>query len=201
MQQLYYGAEAEIYKIDENWLLKKRSHQTYRHPQLDSQLRRKRVKREFKVLQYLYENGVSVPIVQELNLYDMSFQIEYIKGECIVENMSLEILKQSIIEIAKMHKLGVVHSDLTPLNIMIREKLNNICMIDFGLSEFSTNREERGVDLNVFFLFLQNDFSELIKHKDELLQLYREEFQDDDLVDEIFQRLEQIEKRGRNKNK
>ncbi|MFP4402262.1 MAG: KEOPS complex kinase/ATPase Bud32 [Candidatus Nanoarchaeia archaeon] len=201
MQQLNYGAEGEIYKVDENWLLKKRNVQTYRHPQLDLQLRRKRVKREYKVLQFLLEKGVRVPSVQELNLDDTSFQIEFIKGECIVENMSLEILKQSIIEIANIHKQGVVHCDLTPLNIMKREESGEICVIDFGLSEFSINREERGVDLNVFFTFLQNDFPDLILHKDELLELYREEFNDDAIVDEILTRLEQIEKRGRNKNK
>lgn len=200
MKQIDYGAEAEIFQISPNWLLKKRSIQEYRHPKLDLRLRVRRTRREFKVLDKLFKSSVNVPEVQELNLDECAFQMGFIDGECIVENMSFEVLTKSIIQIAKMHREGIVHCDLTPLNLIL-DKDNEVVLIDFGLSEFSANREERAVDLNVFFIFLQNDFPNLFSRKDELLEVYREEFSDDSIVDEIFIRLEQIEKRGRNKNK
>lgn len=200
MEQINYGAEAEIFRINSNWLLKKRSKQEYRHPKLDLKLRTRRTRREYKVLDKLFHSNVNVPKVQELNLDDCSFQMEFIEGECILEHMSFDVLKKSMVEIAKMHRENIVHCDLTPLNIILNP-LKKVVLIDFGLSEFSHNREERAVDLNVFFIFIQNDFSELYSYKEELLEIYREEFEDIAVVDEILQRLEQIERRGRNKNK
>lgn len=199
MKQISYGAEAKILQLDSSWLKKIRTMQEFRHPILDSRLRKRRTKREFKVLTKLHSLGVNVPQVKDLDLEECSFCIEYIDGKCIVEEMSLEILKLSIIEIAKMHKAGIVHGDLTPLNILFKDK--DIFLIDFGLSEFSVNREERAVDLNVFFIFLKNDYTLLYKQKQELLDVYRREFNDDTAVDEIFERLEGVERRGRNKNK
>lgn len=199
MKQISYGAEAKILQLDSSWLKKIRTVQEFRHPILDSRLRKRRTKREFKVLTKLHSLGVNVPQVKDLDLEECSFCIEYIDGKCIVEEMSLEILKLSIIEIAKMHKAGIVHGDLTPLNILFKDK--DIFLIDFGLSEFSVNREERAVDLNVFFIFLKNDYGQLYEQKQELLDVYRREFNDDTAVDEIFERLEGVERRGRNKNK
>lgn len=199
MKQISYGAEAEILQLDSSWLKKIRTVQEFRHPILDSRLRKRRTKREFKVLTKLHSLGVNVPQVKDLDLEECSFCIEYIDGKCIVEDMSLEILKLSLVEIARMHKAGIVHGDLTPLNILFKDK--DIFLIDFGLSEFSVNREERAVDLNVFFIFLKNDYAQLYEQKRELLDVYRREFNDDTAVDEIFERLEGVERRGRNKNK
>lgn len=200
MELFSYGAEANIFKLNSNWLVKKRDIQEYRHPKLDLKLRVRRTRREFKVINKLLEAGVNVAKVKDLDLNECSFKMEYINGQCIIEHMSLDVLKKSIVEIAKMHKEKIVHCDLTPLNIILKPS-NEVFLIDFGLSEFSHNREERAVDLNVFFTFLQNDFPSLCLHKEELLTTYREEFNDNIIVDEIFTRLEQIEKRGRNKNK
>ena len=64
MEKISYGAEAEIFKINSNWLLKKRIIQEYRHKNLDLKLRTRRTRREFKVIDKLYESGVNVPKVQ-----------------------------------------------------------------------------------------------------------------------------------------
>ncbi|MCH8520170.1 MAG: Kae1-associated serine/threonine protein kinase [Nanoarchaeota archaeon] len=199
MELLSYGAEAQIEILNENTLKKIRTIQEYRHPQLDKRIRKKRTKREFKVLQKLFLEKLHVPKVDNLNLEECSFEMQYIQGKCIVENMNTNYLSKAMIQIAKIHKLGIVHCDLTPLNMLIKD--DEIYLIDFGLSEYSKDREERAVDLNVFFIFLKNDYSELYENKEELLNIYREEFNDDVIVDEIFTRLEEVEKRGRNKNK
>ena len=199
MKILSFGAEAQILLKDENTLKKVRTVQEYRHPQLDKRIRKKRTKREFKVLNKLFNENINVPKVDNLNLDECSFEMQYIQGKCIIESMNFETLKLAITQIAKIHKLEIVHGDLTPLNMLIKD--NQIYIIDFGLSEYSKDREERAVDLNVFFIFLKNDYPELFKCKDLLLEIYRTEFNDDSQVDEIFTRLEEVEKRGRNKNK
>ncbi|MFT4244406.1 MAG: KEOPS complex kinase/ATPase Bud32 [Candidatus Woesearchaeota archaeon] len=200
MKLLSYGAEAQILVVNENTLKKVRTIQEYRHPTLDLKIRKKRTKREFKVLDKLYSKGLLVPKVSELDLNECSFKMQYIKGKCIVEEMNITNLSSAMIQIAKMHKLGIVHGDLTPLNLIVSND-KEIFIIDFGLSEYSIDREERAVDLNVFFIFLRNDYPKLYLHKDSLLEVYRREFNDNSQVDEIFTRLEEVEKRGRNKNK
>lgn len=199
MKILSFGAEAQVLVKDENTLKKVRTVQEYRHPQLDRRIRKKRTKREFKVLNKLFNENINVPKVDNLNLDECSFEIQYIQGKCIIESMNLETLKLAITQIARIHKLEIVHGDLTPLNMLI--KYSQIYIIDFGLSEYSKDREERAVDLNVFFIFLKNDYPELFKFKDLLLEIYRKEFNDNSQVDEIFTRLEEVERRGRNKNK
>jgi Kae1-associated kinase Bud32 len=44
-----------------------------------------------------------------------------------------------------MHKLGIVHGDFTPANILVNG--DEIKIIDFGLSQFSTNIEEKAMDV------------------------------------------------------
>ena len=200
MELLSFGAESQIFIINETTLKKIRTPQVYRHPELDLKIRRKRAKREYKVLDSLYTQKMLVPRVQNLNLDECSFEMEFIKGNSLTKHMSLKYLKKTMAQIAKMHTLGIVHCDLTPLNVMV-SKSGEIVIIDFGLSEYSSNREERAVDLNVFFIFLRNDYPELFAYKDSLLEVYRKEFKDDSQVDEVFTRLEEVEKRGRNKNK
>ena len=199
MKLLSFGAEAQILIVDNNTLKKIRIPQEYRHPTLDLKIRRRRTKREFKVIEKLYSQGILVPKVSELDLDECSFKMQYIKGKCIVEEMNITNVSSAMVQIAKMHKLGVVHADLTPLNMILKD--DTIYVIDFGLSEYSVDREERAVDLYVFFIFLRNDYPELFKFKESLLEIYRKEFNDDSQVDEIFTRLEEVEKRGRNKNK
>jgi TP53 regulating kinase and related kinases len=68
--------------------------------------------------------------------------------------------------VAKLHQVGIVHSDLTTSNMMVRharyhgstdetlpyntnDEANMITLIDFGLAKNSTGAEERAVDLYV----------------------------------------------------
>src|SRR6185295_12252772 len=51
--------------------------------------------------------------------------------------------------IARMHGHGLVHGDLTTSNVLVRpvKRGNELVMIDFGLSTYSTKLEDLAVDL------------------------------------------------------
>src|SRR5690606_17942757 len=97
-------------------------------------------------------------------------------------------------EIIRMHKCEIVHGDLTTLN-MLKSK-NKVYLIDFGLSDVSKKTEDRAVDLNLFFTCIKNEHPNYYKYKNELLAKYEKEISDGA---KIIKRLENIEKRGRNK--
>lgn len=200
MKLINFGAEGSIYETKDNTILKIRESQEFRHPQLDLKLRKKRTKRETNVLNKLYENKINVPKILNVNFEEMSFEMEKIEGEEIINHLEKEVLIKSIIEIAKMHKLNIVHGDLTPLNI-IKSRNDNIVIIDFGLSDFSSNIEDKAVDLNVFFSFLNTEISQFENLKRILIEEYSNQFSSEERADNIISRLYEIELRGRNKNK
>ncbi|EJD00465.1 uncharacterized protein FOMMEDRAFT_169910 [Fomitiporia mediterranea MF3/22] len=71
-----------------------------------------------------------------------------------------ELMTMIGVEIAKMHKVDVVHGDLTTSNMMLRKRLpkfspdktksrTEVILIDFGLSFISALVEDKAVDLYV----------------------------------------------------
>ncbi|KIK65141.1 hypothetical protein GYMLUDRAFT_194951 [Collybiopsis luxurians FD-317 M1] len=66
-----------------------------------------------------------------------------------------ELMKLVGVEIAKMHRIDVIHGDLTTSNMMLRRPNSSISstteliLIDFGLSYQSTLTEDKAVDLYV----------------------------------------------------
>jgi TP53 regulating kinase-like protein len=48
--------------------------------------------------------------------------------------------------IARLHSKGIVHGDLTTSNMILREE-GKVFFIDYGLSDYSSELEARGVDM------------------------------------------------------
>lgn len=189
------GAEAKIEVIDENTLEKIREEKPYRNSLLDFELRNFRVKREFKVLNKLFELDVLVPQVFSLDKKNCSFKFEYLHGNVLKDTINEELLEKAFYQIIKMHKAGVVHGDLTTLNMIVVK--GSVYLLDFGLAQFSINKEERAVDLDLFFTCLSNQHPSLVNFREFLSSWYRRE-----VGDEVIDHLEKVvEKRGRNKNK
>jgi len=189
------GAESQIIQIDENLLKKLRLEKPYRHPILDLKLRKARNRREFKVLNKLFELKINAPKAFEIKeKEEISFTFEYIKGNTLKSVLNKKLLDKAFDEIIKLHKKNITHGDLTTLNMI--EKDNKIYLIDFGLSEFSKKIEDRAVDLNLFFTCIKNEHKEFYKHKTKLLQTYQKELE---FGSKVIERLQQIEHRGRNK--
>jgi serine/threonine-protein kinase PpkA len=59
----------------------------------------------------------------------------------ITESLALEYLKQIAGALAELHKLGILHRDLKPGNIMVRES-GSLALIDFGLAKRMRLEEE-----------------------------------------------------------
>jgi len=194
MEIIANGAEANIIKIDNNTLIKKRTPKKYRIKILDTKLRKFRNKREFKILKKLNENKINVPKPIEINEKDFSFTFEYINGNELKKTLNKKNLIIAFNEIIKMHNIGVIHGDLTTLNMI--EENNKVYLIDFGLSDFSIKIEDRAVDLNLFFNCIKNEHPNFYKEKESLLKTYQKKVENGD---KVLQRLEKIEKRGRNK--
>jgi TP53 regulating kinase-like protein len=78
--------------------------------------------------------------------------MEYIKGPTLKEELYVvpsEVRRRRCTElgrlIAEMHQGGLVHGDLTISNVL--SDGGKLFLIDFGLGDFSTELEDRGVDL------------------------------------------------------
>jgi Kae1-associated kinase Bud32 len=196
MEKLAQGAESSIFVINSNILQKIRNPKEYRNSELDLKLRRSRCKKEFKILKKLFESEVNVPEPFEIDLKETKFTFEYLHGNELKAVLNKEILLLAFKEICKLHQFGVVHGDLTTLNMLFVEK--QVYIIDFGLSSITENIEERGVDLNLFFRCIENEHREFYGMREKLLRIYSEEVKDGD---KVIKRLNEIELRGRNKTK
>ncbi|MCA9495395.1 MAG: Kae1-associated serine/threonine protein kinase [Nanoarchaeota archaeon] len=196
MKIIAEGAESQILKLNEETLKKIRHAKTYRLEFIDNKIRKFRNRREFKILNKLQELKISAPKPLEITetKKEISFTMEYVKGNSLKKVINSELLNKAFEEIIKLHNSDIVHGDLTTLNII--EKNNEIYLIDFGLSEFSSRPEEKGVDLNLFFTCIKNEHPNFFTEKNNLLKTYKKKANDGD---KIIEKLKQIELRGRNK--
>ena len=195
------GAEAKIIQISFTKLKKIREKKTYRIPEIDMSLRKSRSKSEFKILNLLYNNNINVPKPYEIitNNNEISFIFEFIDGKTLKDELNKKQDKNLIFKafelIIKIHNLDIIHSDLTTLNMLVKQ--NKVYLIDFGLSKISNKIEEKGVDLNLFFTCIKNEHPNFYYLKKELIKLYLKNI--NNKSEEIIKRLKNIEKRGRNK--
>ncbi|MCL4400688.1 MAG: Kae1-associated serine/threonine protein kinase [Candidatus Parvarchaeota archaeon] len=163
MKIIAHGAEAIIYE-DRNEIIKYREKKGYRIDEIDSDLRKSRTKREFTILKRCAENGMHVP--KPINISDNgeSIRMEKIEGVQLDYCFSLDLLEKVGNMLANLHKIGIVHGDLTTANMLVREK--NLFFIDFGLSYFSQKDEDRATDLFLFKNALKS------RHPNEFIEAY-----------------------------
>lgn len=191
------GAEAIIY-LDKD-VIKDRVKKSYRIPEIDSRLRKFRTKREAKVIETLQRAGFPSPKLIS-NDEKQKLVMEYLDGEKvrdILEKSDYRKLCEEIgRKIARMHNLGIIHGDLTTSNMIVRGEVH---FIDFGLSFFSQKTEDKAVDLHLFRQGVESKHYTVWEECFEAcLRGYRQEAKESD---EIINRLEQVEKRGRYKRK
>lgn len=196
---LSQGAEAVVELIDDK-VYKKRIVKSYRHPELDTQLRISRSNRERKVMGKAKDLGMRVP---ELFRNDdkTTIVMEYIKGvrlrDTLLKNPDR---KDLLVEVGKwlgtFHINKIIHGDLTTSNVMYSDD-GELVMIDFGLSFFSTRIEDMAVDIH---LLRQAIMSTHYLHEKEFFEKFREGYVITNPDAAVFERLEIVEKRGRNKH-
>jgi TP53 regulating kinase and related kinases len=191
MKKIAIGAEAEIFEKD-NKIIKVRNIKSYRNSILDSDLRKSRTLREVKVLNLL--NNIA-PKVFFIDKDNMKIVMEKINGKKVSEILNNNNYKKICKNIAKnilyMHNKNIIHGDLTTSNMIFNDK---VYFIDFGLSFFSTKIEDKAVDLHLLKQAFESKHSKIAnKCFNEIIMYY--------LNQEVLNRLNIVEIRGRNKNK
>jgi TP53 regulating kinase-like protein len=208
MVKLLYkkGAEAHLFK--EDWygrvtLKKIRIPKSYRHPVLDQRLRIARTIHEAKILSETRKLGISTPIVYYVDIKNAAIFMEFIEGIRVKELLNkssegnIEICKNIGKIIGTLHKNNIIHGDLTTSNMIVETESKKIYIIDFGLAEYSTTIESRGVDLHLIHRAFQSTHFKILKECFTAIKQGYQEILGDIEVKKIFQRLDEIENRGR----
>jgi len=195
MKLIQQGAEAKIY-LDNQTILKDRIPKSYRHPQLDKQIRTRRTKSESKILIKALEIGANIPKVISTDKFNI--EIEYIDGDKLSETLNnydekkqFKTMKQLGEQVALLHDNNIIHGDLTTSNTILSNDKTYI--IDFGLGFISTKTEDKAVDLHLIKQALEAKHFQ--NHQDlfnQFLKTYKNK--------EVIKRLEVVEKRGRYKH-
>ena len=105
--------------------------------------------------------GVPTPIIRDIT--PDSITMELVEGDLLKYCLTEENVREAGRMVGKLHSAGIVHGDLTTSNMIMREK--RCVLIDFGLSQVSSEIETRGVDIHVFFQTLESmtDKAETLK--------------------------------------
>ncbi len=201
MQLISQGAEAKIYKKD-NILIKDRIKKTYRISQIDDKLRQSRTRREAKVLEKLQKIGFCSPNLINSDGIE-KIEMEFIEGEKVRDILEKsdysKICKEIGKKVAILHNAEIIHGDLTTSNMILNSKDNKIYFIDFGLSFFSKRFEDKAVDLHLFRQAIES------KHHtiwEKCFSAFLNEYKKNaDESDEIIERFDVVEMRGRNKTR
>jgi TP53 regulating kinase-like protein len=200
------GAEANLYLAD--WhgrrvILKKRLPKEYRPVKLDEQIRTYRTVHESQLMHEAKEAGVPTPKIFLIDVKNTTIIMQFIEGKQIklLLNDLSEIERRDLCFwigqlIAKLHKKGVIHSDLTTSN-MIMDARGKVFFVDFGLGEKSEELEARGVDLHLMkralesthYQFSESCYKSVIDGYGSLLSSKE--------LENILEKIKEIERRGR----
>jgi Kae1-associated kinase Bud32 len=191
------GAEAVIYLeelMGRKLIRKVRPRKGYRIRELDEKLRINRTKKEAKLIHTARMGGVNAPAV--IDVHEDQLIMEFIEGKrldiLLKENEGGEgrVMRELGEQVAKMHNSGVVHNDLTVVNIIVGGK---VYIIDFGLGEFSRSLEDRAVDIFVLIKSLKASMPE----KEEIIKDFFSGYSMLSGYEDVLKRVREIEKRGR----
>lgn len=195
------GAEAKIF-LDEknNLIIKDRIKKSYRHPELDRQIRKRRTKSETKLLQKAAQI-IDSPLPDKTKEFDKIF-MQYIKGKKLSEHLDKFPLKEQKTickeigkSIAKLHKNDIIHGDLTTSNMILSS--GKIFFIDFGLGFISRRAEDKAVDLHLLKEALEaKHFRNWEFLLEEVFNSYKKILGESE-SQKVFGQLKKVEKRGR----
>ncbi|KAI6371358.1 serine/threonine-protein kinase bud32 [Pyricularia grisea] len=231
------GAEGRLYKTtylrpDLPCALKHRPSKPYRHPILDARLTRQRILAEARILSKCRRDGTAagVPAVYALDEAAGWLMLEWIEGvpvrvsinewlkrrirlgtlTAIQEDEQLvKLMRKMGTAVAAIHRVGVVHGDLTTSNMMLRPSKDqgevaedrlldgDVVVIDFGLASQSVSDEDRAVDLYVLERAFGSTHPKAEVVFDQVLKGYQEGFKQ---ATPVLRKLEDVRMRGRKRS-
>ena len=200
------GAEAHIYLtkfFDMKAIKKVRVKKLYRVPSIDMAIRKMRTRREAKLLSQVKKIGVPAPVIYDLILSEYTIIMEYVKGKLLKDLLishslspieEKEYFKRIGEFVGRMHSSDIIHGDLTTSNIIITPS-GKIVFIDFGLGEFTSSIEDKGVELRVFYTALCSTHPD---RADDLFEAFLDGYEHSyDLARKVISKFSEISLRGR----
>jgi len=199
MELIAQGAEAKLYKEKEH-LIKERVKKNYRIAEIDDSLRKKRTRKEAKILEKISKLGFSPKVIS--NDESSKITMEFIKGktlrDCLKKENHKEMMQELGKKIAILHNHNIIHGDLTTSNFIYSDD-NKIYFIDFGLAFESDKVEDKAVDIHLLKQALESKHYQIWEEcYKEALKAYEKECKQGK---EVIKRLDTVEKRGRYKHK
>lgn len=198
------GAEAIIERRG-NEILKKRIEKSYRIKELDEKIRKLRTRSEAKLIERA-SKFIPVPKILKVDEKNKEIIMENVEGEKLskrLDKLKIEKQKQVCImigeNIAKLHKNGIIHGDLTPANMILVEndKYNKLYFVDFGLGFISSKPEDKAVDLHLLREAFEAGFAKNWESLWGSIKIgYSKNYPESPI---ILERFKAVEKRGRYK--
>lgn len=193
-----HGAEAKLFKV-EGRVVKERPAKGYRLPVIDQKLRGQRTRREAKILASLQKANIPAPQLIKMCDESMKIDMSFIEGPKVrdVLHEKPHLAREIGQKVGLLHQNDIIHSDLTTSNMLLKD--DKIHLIDFGLSFVSKKIEDKAVDLHLLDRALESKHHEIYKDCiNQVLEGYKETYSD---AEKVLQRLNVVQKRGRNKRK
>ena len=164
------GAEAEVLLVD--WfgvraVAKCRISKGYRHPTLDTVLRKRRTLAEARAIRAALEAGVSAPPVFFVEPESFLIVMEYVEGPPLARlidedsTAAVKFVKMLGVEAAKLHGAGIAHGDLTTSNAVASH--GRLFLIDFGLSSIKAPWLDMAVDIHLLLRSLESTHPEHVE--------------------------------------
>jgi TP53 regulating kinase-like protein len=143
------GAEADIYIVE--WDSKKavskvRSPKSYRHPELDSIIRKHRTIHEASFMSAAKSAGVMSPFVYFVDPAKAEIIMEFIEGQNVRDVLTPDICYKIGRYAALLHTSNIIHGDLTTSNFVMNKRL---VLLDYGLSYYSERTEDIATDIRL----------------------------------------------------
>lgn len=141
-------------------ICKERFPKQYRHPTLDRDLTRQRVRADSRASERVRKLGLPAAEVWHTDVARGLVVMEFVPGPTVKdwirshmkedESANLDVVRKMGRVIGLLHDGGIAHGDLTTSNFLVRESDGAVVAIDFGLAQFGTVlEEEMAVDLYV----------------------------------------------------
>ena len=205
------GAEGRISLgeyLGKKVLVKERFPKKYRHPALDAQLTKDRLRGEVRSLLRCHALGIRTPTLYLADQGENIIVMEYfseartardvIKGENGNQELLRDLCSKIGLTLGRLHKNGIIHGDLTTSNLLVLPN-GDLVVIDFGLGSAEGSPLDKGVDLYVLeraFLSTHPGTEDLFEV---ILKSYKEEMASGSKKEaqEVVSKYEEIRMRGR----
>ena len=203
VRQIAKGAEAIIYSgsfLEKSVIIKHRLPKSYRHPDIDTQIRLHRTRGEAKITNLAWRIGVNVPYILSIDRPNYTLVLEKIVGVVLYDKLKLQLAKDFLSlffdlgkQVGLLHGNNIIHGDLTVFNVIV-SKNGDPWIIDFGLSKISNEIEAKADDLLTFYSTLKAIHQEFDLIFDRFLEGYLHKYSEGK---NTYEQMKKIQSRAR----